>query len=598
MQTLRKIYMVLSISDKRTIIALFIGVLITGLFEVAGIASIGPFMGVVTSPNLIHDNQYLDFAYKYLEFNNDSEFLIALGSAVVLLLVITNIFLAFMVWRLTLFVNLLSHRLSVKLLKIYLNKSYQFFLEHNTTELGKNVLFEISRGVQGAILPALLALSRVFIIILVVSLLMIINPKLVIIAILILVSAYLLIYKSLSSSLLKAGNLSVSSTRDKYKFVTEALSGIKEVKLYNKQNNFVDQYSKESEVFARCNTSSSIISQIPRYFVEAVAFSGIIFLIIFLTQKGKNSSEVIPMVSVFALAAYRLVPALQQVYHSISQIKYNLPILEILGNDLSNEVISPNSTLQNSEAILHNNQLDLISVSFKYENSNKLILNNVSLSIKQNTTVGIVGLTGSGKTTLINLIMGLIEATNGHMALGGRVLDETNMSSWQKNIGYVPQDIFLIDDTIKNNIIFAGFSGDTDADFINVVDSAKIAGISDFIDSLPDSYDTMVGERGVRLSGGQIQRIGIARALYRLPTVIIFDEATSSLDGITEKILMETIQKIAHKKTVIMVAHRLSSVKRCDVIHLIENGVIAESGSYEELITQDLSFKKMVDSYK
>jgi len=590
--------MVLSNSDKRTIVFLFIGVLITGIFEVAGIASIGPFMGVVTSPNLIHDNQYLDLVYKYLEFNNDSEFLVALGSGVVLLLVTTNIFLAFMVWRLTLFVNLLSHRLSVKLLWIYLNKPYQFFLDHNTTELGKNVLFEISRGVQGAILPALLAISRIFIIILVVSLLLVINPQLVIIALLILVGSYFLIYKSLSARLLNAGNLSVTSNRDKYKFVTEALSGIKEVKLYNKQSDFVDQYSKESEVFAHCNTNSSIISQIPRYFVEAVAFSGIVFLIIFLTQKGKDSSEVIPMVSVFALAAYRLVPALQQVYHSISQIKYNLPILEILGNDLNDETISRNSTLSNTAAIPHNKKLDLIDVSFKYQNSSNLILNNVSLSIKPNTIVGIVGLTGSGKTTLINLIMGLIEPTNGHIAVGGKVLDETNMPSWQKNIGYVPQDIFLIDDTIKNNIIFASYSDDTDADFINVVDSAKIAGISDFIDSLPNGYDTMVGERGVRLSGGQIQRIGIARALYRSPTVIIFDEATSSLDGITEKILMETIQKIAHKKTVIMVAHRLTSVKRCDVIHLIENGVIAESGSYDKLITQDLSFKKMVDSHK
>lgn len=599
MQTLRNIYMVLSISDKRNIVYLFVGVLITGLFEVAGIASIAPFMGVVTSPNLIHDNQYLDLVYKYLEFNNDSEFLIALGSVVVLLLVTSNIFLAFMVWRLTLFVNLLSHRLSVKLLWIYLNKPYQFFLDHNTTELGKNVLFEISRGVQGAILPALLAISRIFIIILVGSLLLAINPQLVIIALFILVGSYFLIYKSLSARLLNAGNLSVTSTRDKYKFVTEALSGIKEVKLYNKQNDFVDQYSRESEVYAHCNTNSSIISQIPRYFVEAVAFSGIIFLIIFLMEKGKDSSEVIPMVSVFALAAYRLVPALQQVYHSISQIKYNLPILEILADDLNEIAINPNTRKSSNTApIILNKKLDFSGVSFKYKNSSNLILNNVSLSIKPNTTVGIVGLTGSGKTTLINLIMGLIEPTNGQIAVGGKVLDETNMSSWQKNIGYVPQDIFLIDDTIKNNIIFASFSDDTDADFINVVDSAKIAGISDFIDSLSNGYDTMVGERGVRLSGGQIQRIGIARALYRSPTVIIFDEATSSLDGITEKILMETIQKISHKKTVIMVAHRLTSVKRCDVIHLIEKGVIAESGSYDQLITKGLSFKKMVDSHK
>jgi ABC-type multidrug transport system fused ATPase/permease subunit len=206
-----------------------------------------------------------------------------------------------------------------------------------------------------------------------------------------------------------------------------------------------------------------------------------------------------------------------------------------------------------------------------------------------------VGLTGSGKTTLINLIMGLITPISGSISVGKTVLDDTSMASWQKNIGYVPQDIFLMDDTIKNNIIFSNALTDINID--EVIHAAKLAGISSFIESLPQGYDTKVGERGVRLSGGQVQRIGIARALYRKPSVIVFDEATNALDGITEKILIETIHKISHQKTIIMIAHRLTSVKRCDSIHLIENGIISESGSYEQLISKESSFKKMVDSH-
>ena len=593
MEALKNLYTVFSISDKKYIGYLFIGVLITGLFEVAGIASIAPFMGVVTTPDLIHSNQYLSLIYNYFEFNSDADFLIALGVGVILLLVITNIFSAFMVWRLTLFVYLLSHRLSVKLLENYLNKPYQFFLANNTIELGKNVLFEISRGVNSAVLPALLTLSKAIIIILIVGLLLMINPQLVFIATAALGGAYVLIYMSLSSQLLKEGELAVTSTSAKYKYVTEAFSAIKELKLYDKKDDFVSQYFIESQIHAKCSTNSSMISQIPKYFVETVAFGGIIFLIIFLISKGQRFSEVIPMVSVFALAAYRLIPALQHCYHNISLVKYNSPILEILARDLNDTNVR--NIAKNTVQTLPNKDINIINLSYSYQNSNKLILKKISLTIKKNTTVGIVGLTGSGKTTLINLIMGLITPISGSISVGKTVLDDTSMASWQKNIGYVPQDIFLMDDTIKNNIIFSNTLTDINID--EVIHAAKLAGISSFIESLPQGYDTKVGERGVRLSGGQVQRIGIARALYRKPSVIVFDEATNALDGITEKILIETIHKISHQKTIIMIAHRLTSVKRCDSIHLIENGIISESGSYEQLISKESSFKKMVDSH-
>ena len=318
------------------------------------------------------------------------------------------------------------------------------------------------------------------------------------------------------------------------------------------------------------------------------------WIIIYFIYQGERVDEVIPLISIFALASYRLAPALQQIYHSISQIKYTLPAINLLINDIKddNEILFKD--LSDKGFPEYKSSLVLNNISFRYLNSNRDSLCNISIEITPNTTIGIVGGTGSGKTTLVDIILGLLIPTTGNILIDGIALDENNTALWQRNIGYVPQDVFLIDDTIIRNIAFAATDNNISIEEIKSV--CRVAGISKFIEGLPEGYQTVVGERGAKLSGGQVQRIGIARALYKNPNVVVFDEATSALDNITERAVMEAVNNLSHKKTIIMIAHRLSSIRNCDTIYVMDKGRIVDSGSYDELVNTSTIFQKMLNS--
>ena len=330
---------------------------------------------------------------------------------------------------------------------------------------------------------------------------------------------------------------------------------------------------------------------LPKYLLDAIGFGAILFLMTYTVYIEKTSGEIIPIVAVFALAGYRLMPALQQIYASLTQLKFNFPALEILVTDLSsvNEVTSFNR--QKNPPLLFSKHLIIKDVGFTYPNVNIPVLKNINLKIELNTTVGLVGITGSGKTTLVDIVLGLLNNTRGKLFVDETELTAENISSWQDNLGYVPQAIYLIDDTIERNIAFAV----TEVDINKVKHAAKMAELDEFIQTLPDGYQTNVGERGIRLSGGQKQRIAIARALYHDPKFLILDEATSSLDGLTENIIMDAIHNLAHKKTILMIAHRITTLKECDVIYVLENGAIINSGSYKQLLKSDENFRHMAN---
>ena len=293
------------------------------------------------------------------------------------------------------------------------------------------------------------------------------------------------------------------------------------------------------------------------------------------------------------MAGFRLLPAVQQIYSGITNFKFNLPALEKLYSDLSKAPVSAYE-INNQEPMVLSEDLEVNSLSYSYSNSKSLVLNKLNLKINANTTIGIVGSTGSGKTTLIDLLLGLLSPNSGSISVDGVEINDNNIRAWQQIVGYVPQSIYLNDDSIERNIAFAVPKNQVDKKLIKQV--AKMANLDSFVESLPEKYNTVVGERGVRLSGGQRQRIGIARALYHSPSVIFLDEATSSLDGITENVIMEAIQNLSHKKTIVMVAHRLTTLKECDVIHLMQNGHIVDSGTYQQLVDNNKDFKEMAKS--
>ena len=445
----------------------------------------------------------------------------------------------------------------------------------------------------GVIYPMLLAVSKVAIVIFIAILLLYVNPKLSIVISVTLTIAYGIVYYVVREYLRGIGELSTKATFEKYKFTDEAFSGIKDIKLRGTETEFIKKYSQPAKKFAEYSATSAVISLLPRYAIETLAFGGLLLIVIFLISTSENFMSVIPLVALYALAGYRIMPGLQQIYHSIAQIRYNTPALDILLKDLKNSTYNKNITDGKLISLPKiKKEIEFKSVYFKYPNSNDQILENINVKIRSNSLTAFVGKTGSGKTTLIDILLGLLPINKGDILVDNIKLKEDNFSSWQKKLGYVPQNIFLTDDTLKNNIAFA--VPDNQVDHKKIINAAKLAELENYISTLPDKYNTYVGEKGIRISGGQIQRVGIARALYYNPEIIVLDEATSALDNLTEKNIMDSLKKLSKSKTIIIIAHRLSTIKNCDQIYFLEKGRVSAEGNYNELIKNSKSFKDMV----
>ena len=557
--------------EQKELIFLFIGILFMGFLEVVGVASIGPFMAIISTPELIHENKYLSFIYVFVNAKNDQSFIILIGVSVIVVLLFSNVYQAYMTWKITHFTQFQASRLSTQLLRQYLMQPYSFFLNKNTSELGKNILNEVSRAVGGVVLQALLVLSKVIITVFLFILLLLLDPVIAVISLIILGSVYAILFRAVKDKLGAIGRLTVDANTQAFRHANEAMSGIKDIKLLGRENEFVSRFSSSANELSIYNTQSSIISMLPRYLLEVIAFGGIISIVIFLISSGVATENIIPIVAIYAMAGYRLLPALQQIYSGLTSIRFTLPAFDILASDLSKSFDTNNKATKN-DFISFNNYIQLKDISYSYPGVDNNLFSQLNLTIKANTTIAFIGKTGSGKTTLVDIILGLLTPQSGSIVVDGMVLGKSNISSWQGLIGYVPQSIYLSDDSIANNIAFA-LSGD-EVDIQEVKVAAKIAKIDDFIESLPNQYETVIGERGVRLSGGQRQRIGIARALYHNPPILVLDEATSALDGDTESAVMEAVEGLSHKKTIIIIAHRLTTTKNCDYVYSVNDGSV------------------------
>ncbi len=578
--------------DLRNFVLIFFGILLMGLFEVVGIASIAPFMAIVSSPELAQENENLALLYNFFNAKSHSEFVIILGIGVIIAISISNTFQALMVWVMTNFTRNNIHRLSVRLLRQYLSQPYSFFLNRNTSEMGKNILSEVSRGVGEVLRPLLNLAARLVISISIFILLFAIEPLTALISLLVFGGIYGALFLSIKNRLNIIGIKTTDSATERYKIAAESLTGIKEIKLRGSENIFVELFSKHSQAHHRYYAIRSLLETIPRYFIEVLAFGGIVLIILSLLATGKTGSEVITLISVYAMAGYRLLPALQSVYGDLTKLKFNLPIIDVLASDLRNDKQNEHF-VDNKTELIFKNKINLEKIHFSYDNG-RSVLSEINLSIECNTTVGLVGQTGSGKTTLVDIILGLLDPKKGSIKVDSIKINRDNLKSWQRKLGYVPQSIFLLDDTIKRNIAFSASGNHIDDK--RIIEVAKMADLDEYIATLSEGYNTKVGERGIRLSGGQIQRVGIARALYNNPEVLILDEATSSLDGVTENIVMDAIHNLSNKKTIIMIAHRLTTIKECDVIFFLDKGKIVDSGSFSELIKRNHKFKEMANT--
>ena len=549
-----------------------------------GVASILPFMAVLTNPEIIETNFILNYIFEFSRsfgVQNNQEFIFALGVLVFLLLLISLLFKALTYYVQARFVYMREYTIGKRLVEGYLNQPYSWFLSRHSADLGKTILSEVQQLVNDGLRPLLELISKSMITIAIITLLIIVDIKLTLIVGFLLLGAYLIIFYSVSRFLNISGNKRLINNQLRFTTINEAFGAAKEVKLGGLEKSFINRFSNSAQIYAQTHASRMVISALPRYILEAIAFGGILLMILYIMSKTGSFNSTLPIVSLYVFAGYRLMPAIQQIYEAFTQLTFIRPSLDKLCEDLQN--LKSFNENKDQEILPFKKSINLRNIHFSYPNTPRITLSELNLSISAKSTVGIVGVTGSGKTTMIDIILGLLEPQKGTLEIDGKVVTKKNIRSWQSSIGYVPQQIFLSDDTIASNIAFGLETEDINQEAVEK--ASKIANLHEFvINELPKKYQTKIGERGVRLSGGQRQRIGIARALYHNPQLLILDEATSALDNQTEKAVMDAINNLGKNITIILIAHRLNTIKMCDKNYILENGKIKKEAKFEEIV--------------
>ena len=594
MNIFKKLLYLLSPQEKKRAILLLGAFIVMAIFEMIGVVSILPFMAVLMSPEIIETNFILKNAYNYstiLGVTSSQQFLFLLGVLVFGLLIISITLKIFTIYLSVKFINMCNYNFARRLVEGYLHQPYSWFLNRHSADLGKTILAEVSLVIKSGLYSMLILIKEIVVAIALLSILIFVDPKLTLIVALALSSAYGLIYLFLRRSIKKMGKDRLESNKWLFTSVSEAFGAVKEIKVGGFEKIYIDKFSVPAKNLAKINSLFGFIKQLPRFALEAIVFGGMLLVVLYLMAQFNSINKALPIIALYAYTGYRLMPALQQIFNSVTEIRYALPSIDTMHSDIKN-LKSFVTYSKNNDPLQFDNDITLKNINYDYPNANRTALKNLNLSIKSRTTVGIVGSTGSGKTTTVDIILGLLEAQQGSLKIDGIEISKKNIRAWQKSIGYVPQNIFLADDTIAGNIALG-----VESKFINqknVERAAKIANIHEFvIDDLPEQYSTTVGERGIRLSGGQRQRIGIARAMYHNPKVLILDEATSALDNLTEQTVMEEVKNIGKDLTIIIIAHRLNTVKKCDNIFLLEKGELRGQGTFDELIKNNRKFREV-----
>lgn len=598
MRTVQKILDLLSRREKKQACIILGMILIMALLDMLGVASILPFVAVLANPEIVNSNELLNNIYvacNQFGIETLEEFLLVMGIGIFILLLASLGFKALTTYAQLRFTLMREFSIGKRLIEGYLHQPYSWFLNRHSADLGKTILSEVNTVVFGAINPMMNLVAQSVVVMLLLILLLLIDPLIALFVTLGLGIAFTLVFKSVRHYLKHIGGDRVKANEERFAVVVDAFGASKEVKVGGLERTFVKRFSKPAQQHASYQATAQVVGQLPRYALEAIAFGGMLLVILYLMSKERDFASTIPVISLYAFAGYRLMPALQQVYLAATQLRFAGPALDVLHEHLTEfPYVDPNTA---SDPMTVRSSIALDRVRYTYPNASRPALREISLTIQAKTTVGLVGPTGSGKTTALDVILGLLQAQSGTLSIDGEIIAEHNHRVWQRAIGYVPQRVYLADDTVAANIAF-GLDAE-DIDQTSVERAAKIACLHDFVvNELPGKYQTKVGERGVRLSGGQCQRIGIARALYRVPQVLILDEATSALDNLTERAIIENISFFGQEITIIFVAHRLSTVKGCDMIFYLEDGELVAQGDFQNLMQTSEKFNALATGRK
>lgn len=588
MTTIRKVLTILKPSEQRSFMKLTVVILVMGLLEILGVASILPFMQLVANPDEILQYDIMKSIVDFFGFNRTRQLVLASGSLVVGLILLTNLFTIYATWLQYSTSWNLIHQLSKRLMAGYLRMPYTFFLTTPTAELSSYVLSEIGGFVNGVVFPIVEIIGRGLVALVLFVMLLWVDLEIALVMFGTLGAAYAVIYLAQRKVLSRLGKERMQANVQRFRVLQQVFDGIKTVKAYNRQGFFFNHFADHSERFAKLQPKYQVLTSAPRNILEILAFTSIIAITIYLFLNRGNFSEIVPTLSLYAVAGYRLLPALQKTFKAISSLRHNKPVLDKIHESLQMAGSGQDFPKELPAPFLMQRELRIEHLRFRYESADRDTLKNIDLTIRAGETIAFVGSTGSGKTTLIDLIVGLLRPTAGQLVVDDTTLTDDNLDNWRSAVAYVPQDVFLFDDSILHNVTMGA-----DAGAKEVEEALDLADIGAYVRSLPEGVGTAIGEKGVRLSGGQRQRLGLARALLSHPSILILDEATSALDNVTERGIIDALSNLPRDITTIVIAHRLSTVQHADRIYFLEDGKIVGQGNYDELVAANTAFAAM-----
>jgi len=553
---------------RKKLALVFLLSLAQGIFQVIGVTSIFPFLALAADPERIRHSQFGLRFLALLPPMGNRELLVTAGVVAIAALLLSNAVNLLAEYARTRYAHGFGHWLRVRLLRRMASQPYGYFLQRNSGTLLKKVMGDVTNYINGVLLPLLDGVARALTIALLLITLFVVQPVIALATAAGLGAFYIIVFRALARKRQEVNEGFRTAWGGSFHEAQQMLGGIKPVKVHHAEEHFLNRFAGHSAVVAKMSARVPIVTNSARYLVEPLAFSGLVLAVIVLAARGRDFSDILPNLGVMAVAGYRLLPALQLLYGQVTQIttmRYALDEVfeEFMAAEHDERSSNVRTSVEKPRLVKWDNTITLDEVSFVYPGSDRLVLDRFSAMIQKNTSIGFIGPTGSGKSTLIDLLLGLHRPTSGRVLIDGQPLTPELIPSWQATIGYVPQELFLIDDTIARNIALG--VPDKEIDNTRLQEVCAMAQILDFVETeLRNGFQTTVGERGVRLSGGQRQRLGLARALYHRPSLLLLDEATSALDTATEAKLIEALRSLSGKLTIITVAHRLSFVANCD----------------------------------
>lgn len=594
MDTIRAILSLLDAHQKRRGIFLLAVFTISALLQVVGVASVAPFVALLDNVQLIHSNHWLRLAYEFGGFQSDSRFLIAVAIGVMVLTIVSNV------------VGALTTRLAVHtafamgadlqrdMFHGYLRQDYAQIARTNTAALMSTISQETARFVYMVLTPLLNLVGYVLIAVTIVALLIAIDPVAAMAVSAIIGSIYAATYKLSTRKLLFHGTRIGDVTERRFRLLSESLGGLKEIRLLGTEAHYEKEFERLNVDLQTSSATIMLLGDLPRFFLEATAFCALLGLAIYMLIQGDATESIVAVLSLYAMAGYRLLPVAQNILRSISSIKANASVVDIIAPHIRAGRSAPTTDAEDGcPQPLPVGPIELQHVSFAYPGTQRPAVHDVSIRIPDRAITVLVGTSGAGKSTLTDILLGLLSPTEGAFRVKGQSIDRENVRAWQRNLGYVPQEIYILDASIAANISMGAPSAPT---IQRVERAARLASLDRFVESLPGRFDHLAGERGGLLSGGQRQRIGIARALYHDANVIIMDEATSALDPITEREILDSLRTLSREKTIIMVAHRLTTIQAADWIVFMKDGCVLAEGSFDDLAESNEHFRNMISA--